>query len=168
MKTSGFRRGCLVLLLFSSFALLASVNIKNAAAMGKGNSAATGEPDDIKAVKQIEQSIGEAMLAVDIDKLNQIYADDWATVVSSGEIHTKHSLLDNFKSGRNKLIWYELGPIDAQAVGDIAVVHGSVKEKMIRGGKEFNGEVLYMDLFKKRAGKWVLVRSAGAKVNAGS
>jgi len=166
MKRSIFRQGCVALLLFSSLALWATVSIRDAAAMSQGNSAPVGNPADIEAVKQLGRTMGDAMVAVDIDKLNKIYADDWATVGSSGEVRTKQSVLDNLKSGKYKLIWYELGPIDVQVVGDVAVAHGSVKEKSIYGGKEFNGDVLYMDLLKKSAGKWTVVRSASTKTNA--
>jgi hypothetical protein len=44
------------------------------------------------------------------------------------------------------------------------VVHGSVTEKRIRDGKDTSGQVVWMDLLEKREGKWVVVRSAGAKV----
>jgi hypothetical protein len=43
-------------------------------------------------------------------------------------------------------------------------VHGSVKEKRTRAGKDVSGEYLYMDLMEKRNGTWVVIRSAGAKV----
>jgi ketosteroid isomerase-like protein len=106
--------------------------------------------------------MGDAMVAFDIDKLNQIYAADWATVSASGKIVTKESVLHYIKSGKNKLVSYELGPMDVQVVGDVAVAHGSVIEKRIRDGKDVDGEGVYMDLLKTRAGKWVVVRSAGA------
>ena len=83
------------------------------------------------------------MVAVDIDKLNQIYADDWATVSISGKIVTRESVLHYIKSGKNKFVSYELGPMDVQVVGDVAVAHGSVTEKRIRDGKEVDGEGLY-------------------------
>ena len=57
--------------------------------------------------------MGDAMVAVDIDKLNQIYADDWAIVSSSGKVVTKN-ILSGFEPGADKLISYELGPIDIQ------------------------------------------------------
>ena len=41
------------------------------------------DPADIEAVKQLEEGMGKAMMAGDIDKLNQIYADDFATFGSS-------------------------------------------------------------------------------------
>lgn len=163
MKMSVFRQGCVVLLLFSTLAWWASGSIRGASAMGKGKSAPAGDSTDVDAIKQLGQDMGNAMVAGDIDKLNQIYADDWATI-SSGKIVTKENLLGDFKSFHDKLEWFENGPIDVQVYGDVAVANGTVKEKRIRDGKDTSGEFAYMDLLKKRAGKWVVVRSAGARV----
>jgi ketosteroid isomerase-like protein len=118
----------------------------------------------VDTIKQLERDMGNAMVAGDIDKLNQIYADDWATVASSGKVVTKESLLSDFKSFHDKLEWFELGPIDVQVFGNIAVAQGSVKEKRTGNGKDTSGQFLWMDLLEKRAGKWVVVRSAGARV----
>ena len=126
--------------------------------------APSNDPAAVDAVKQVGQDMGDAMVAGDIDKLNQIYADDWATVDSSGKIFTKESLLSDFKSGKHKLEWFENGPVDVQVFGDVAVAQGSVKEKRIQNGKDTSGQFLWMDLLKKRAGKWAVVRSAGARV----
>ena len=125
------------------------------------------DPDDIAAIKQIGRDMGDAMVAVDIDKLNQIYADDWAIVGSSGKVITKETILSDFKSGADKLVSYELGPIDVQVLGDIAVAHGTVSEKRVRNGKDVSGEGVYMDFLEKRAGKWVVVRSGGRIVPIG-
>jgi ketosteroid isomerase-like protein len=100
------------------------------------------------------------MVAVDIDKLDHIYADDWAIVSSSGKVFIKEKILDDFKSGADKLVSDELGPIDVQVLGDIAVAHGSVREKRIRNGKDVSGEGVYMDFLEKRAGKWVRFTSS--------
>jgi hypothetical protein len=48
------------------------------------------------------------------------------------------------------------------------VAHGSVTEKRIREGKDVSGQAVYMDLLKKRAGKWVVLRSAGAVAKSGN
>jgi ketosteroid isomerase-like protein len=103
-------------------------------------------------------------VAGDVDKLNQIYADDWATVGSSGKTFNKESVLDDFKSGKDKLLSFENGPIDVQVVGNVAVAQGSVTEKRTGDGKDESGEFVWNDLLKKRAGKWVVVRSAAARV----
>jgi ketosteroid isomerase-like protein len=125
-------------------------------------------PDSIKAlpdpgaaeeIKKIEQDIGDAMVAVDLEKLNQAYADDWATVGSSGKLYRKEGLLNDFKSGEYKLISFELESMKAQAFGNVAVVQAGVKEKTIEDGKDINRQVAFLDLFEKRSGKWVIVRS---------
>jgi ketosteroid isomerase-like protein len=126
--------------------------------------APSNDPAVVGAVKQVGQDMGDAMVAGDIDKLNQIFADDWATVDSSGKISTKEGLLSDLKSGKHKLEWFENGPIDVQVFGDVAVAQGSVKEKRTDKGKDTSGQFLWMDLLKKRAGKWAVVRSAGARV----
>jgi|ERR1700733_973839 len=120
--------------------------------------------EDPTAIKQLEQDMGDAMVRVDIDKLNQIYADDFATIGSSAKVITKKDLLGDFESFHDKLESFETGPMDVQVFGNVAVVHGSVTEKRIRDGKDASGEFVWMDLLEKRAGKWVVVRSAGARV----
>jgi ketosteroid isomerase-like protein len=122
------------------------------------------DPTIVETMKQFAQDTGDAMVAADVDKLNQIYADDWATVDSSGKIFTKESLLSNFKSGKHKLLSFEIGPMDVQVFGDVAVVQASVTEKRLHDGKDISGQFVFMDLLKKRGDKWVIVRTLGAKV----
>lgn len=144
----------------------ASAGIREALALGEGGDAPAPSKDRavIEAVRKVERDMGDAMVAVDIDRLNQIFADDWATIGSSGRIITKEKVLEDFKSGKDKLVSFENGPIDVQVFGDIAVAHGGVTEKRIREGKDDSGESVWMDLLEKRAGKWVVVRSASAGV----
>jgi ketosteroid isomerase-like protein len=142
----------------------AGVGIREAAAIGEGSnsSAPLNDPSDVAAIKQIGRDMGDAMVAVDIDKLDQIFADDWSATGISGKVVTKEKILRDFKSGADKLVAYELGPIDVQVLGNFAVAHGSVTEQRLRDGKDASGQGVYMDLLEKRAGKWVVVRSGGA------
>ena len=164
MKTRVFSKWFVVLCLFSAFVWWASGSIREVSAMGKSESAPARDSADVAAIKQLGQDMGNAMVAGDVDKLSQIYADDWATVESSGKVITKETMLTDFKSFHDKLEWFEIGPIDVQVYGDVAVANGTVKEKRNRDGKDTSGEFAYMELLKKRAGKWVVVRSAGARV----
>ena len=122
------------------------------------------DPTVVNALKQLEQDMGDAMVRVDIDKLNQIYADDFATIGSSGRTATKKDLLRDFESFHDKLESFEIGPMDVQVFGNVAVVHGSVTEKRTRDGKDTSGQFVWMDLLEMREGKWVVVRSADARV----
>jgi ketosteroid isomerase-like protein len=126
---------------------------------------ASQDPTDISAIKQLAQDMGDAMVHVDIDKLNQIYADDFITVGRSGKVITKADILGDFQSFHDKLESFENGPIDVQVFGNVAVSNGSVSEKRIRDGKSVDGVFLWMDLLEKRAGKWQVVRSAGSRIN---
>ena len=131
---------------------------------GDSTQAQSQDPAIVETMKQFAQDTGDAMVAGDIDKLSQIYADDWATIVSSGEIFTKESLLNDFKSGKHKLLSFELGPMDVQVFGDVAIVQASVTEKRLHDGKDISGQFVFMDLLKKRDGKWVIVRTLGTRV----
>jgi len=123
------------------------------------------DPTVIESIKQFEQEIGDAMVARNTEKLNQRYADDWATITSSGSAFTKESLLDDFKSGNHKLVSFEAGPMDVRVLGDVAMVQASVSEKRVQDGKDISGQFVFMDLLKKRGGKWVIVRTLGARVS---
>jgi ketosteroid isomerase-like protein len=125
--------------------------------------AGVNDPSAVDAIKQLEQEMGDAMVAGDIAKLSQIYADDFATV-SSGKVITKETLLTDFKSFHDKLEWFENGPMDVHVYGNVAVATASVKEKRNQDGKDTSGEFVWMDLLEKRDGKWVVVRSAGARL----
>ena len=122
------------------------------------------DPGVVNAVRQLEQDMGDAMVRGDIGTLSRIYADDFATIGSSGKTITKKDLLRDFESFHDKLESFELGPMDVQVFGNVAVVHGSVTEKRIRDGKDVSGEFAWMDLLEKRAGNWVVLRSAGTSV----
>lgn len=129
-------------------------------------SAQSQDPMVVENIKRFEEEVGNAMVARNIEKLNQTYADDWATVGSSGKIFTKEGLLDDFKSAKHNLVSFENGPIAVQALGDVAVVEASVTEKRIQDGKDISGQFVFLDLLKKRSGKWVIIRTLGARVNS--
>jgi len=145
------RTTSIVIVLISVLALIQS----------RGQATGTSAVDTIK---QLEQEMGDAMIAGDVDKLNQIYADDFATVGSSGKVITKETLLTDFKSFHDKLEWFENGPIDVQLYGNVAVASASVKERRTRDGTDTSGEFVWVDLLENRAGKWVVVRSTGARL----
>jgi hypothetical protein len=121
-------------------------------------------PTVVDTLKQLELDLGDATVAVDIDKLNQILADDWESIGTAGKVYTKESVLRDVKSGKDKLESFELGPMDVQVFGNVAAAHGRVTEKRSWDGKDNSGAFVWMDLVEKRGGKWAIVRSAGARV----
>lgn len=126
--------------------------------------AQTKDKSAVDTIKQLEQEIGDAMVAKDTDKLNQLYADDWAAIGYSGNVINKQILLTDFKSFHDNLESFKIGPMDVQVFGNVSVAHGTVTEKRSRDGKDTSGEFVWMDLLQMRAGKWVVVRTAGARL----
>ena len=122
------------------------------------------DPAAVSSIRQIEQDMGDAMVRADIARLGQIYAEDFVTVGSSGKVVTRKDILNNFESFHDKLESFENGPVSVEVFGNIAVAHGSVTEKRTRDGKDTSGDFVWMDLLEKRAGKWVVIRSAGARL----
>jgi hypothetical protein len=49
--------------------------------------------------------------------------------------------------------------MDVKVLGSVAVVQGSDTEKSTNDGKDSSGKYVWTDVFAKRDGKWVAVRS---------
>jgi len=121
-------------------------------------------PSVSQAVKQLEHDWEDALKAGDADKLGEILADDWMSIGYDGKRRTKQEELADVKSGKDKLESFEIGPMDVKVLGNIAVVQGGDSEKSSSGGKDTSGKYAWMDVFVKREGKWVVVRSQVAMV----
>ena len=121
-------------------------------------------PSVADAVKQLEHDWVDAAKASDTDKLGQILADDWAGIGYDGSKQTKKTYVADWKSGKSKLESFEFGPMDVKVMGSVAVVQGSDTEKSATNGKDSSGKFVWMDVFAKRDGKWVAVRSQSAMV----
>lgn len=114
-------------------------------------------------IHQLERDWVDAMIAGDIDKLNQIVADDWTEGIP-GKIGTKASFLADVRSGRHKLETCTFGPSDVKVFGDVAVLQGSVTETSSTDGQHTTYQVGYMDVWVKRGARWVVVRSHANKL----
>ncbi len=113
-------------------------------------------------IKQIERDWAEAMTGGDLDKVGQIVADDWTGIAYDGRKITKQSLLADVKAGKNKAESIEVGPMNVKLLGNVAVVQGSDTEKSVMNGAETTGKWVWMDVFVRRQGKWLAIRSQSA------
>ena len=55
--------------------------------------------------------------------------------------------------------------MDVKVIGNVAVVQGSDTEKSSYKGTDTSGKWAWMDVFVKRDGKWLAVRSQLARVS---
>jgi hypothetical protein len=111
-------------------------------------------------LKQLEQDYGDAIREGNLERIDQIMAEDWRGVGNSGRVANKESALEFVKSGKSKLEWFEIGPRDVQVLSDdVAVVQASVKERRNVAGVTTNITIAYLDVWVKRDNRWVLLRS---------
>ena len=123
--------------------------------------APTQAPSVHDTIMELIHEWADAEMTSDVDKLNQIVADDW-TDGYPGHLITKTAFLSGVRSGDRKLLSCELEPHEVTAFGDIAVVQGSVTER--RAGVDGIMHVAYIDVWSKRGGKWQVVRSLSKKL----
>jgi ketosteroid isomerase-like protein len=119
-----------------------------------------------QALKQLEQDWIDAEKAGDMEKLGRIVADDWTGLDNDGRRLTKQQLIARMKNGNAKLESIELGPMEVKVLGDAAVVQGSDIEVGTTNGKHTKVEIIWMDVFANRDGKWVCVRSQSARAQS--
>ncbi|HVN42731.1 MAG TPA: nuclear transport factor 2 family protein [Steroidobacteraceae bacterium] len=124
-------------------------------------------PGAAEAIKKIENSWSDAQKRGDAAFIGQILADDWQGLGPDGKTETKQSVLERIKSGDSKVTAIENGPMDVKflANGTVAVVHGSDMEKSSSKGKDTSGKWVWTDVFEKRQGKWLAVRSQATPVH---
>jgi ketosteroid isomerase-like protein len=129
----------------------------------------TRAPSTAETLKQLERDWAVAIKAGDGEQVSRILGDDWVEVSNDGRKITKEQLIAGVKSGRVKVESIEFGPMDVKVLGDAAVVQGSHVEKSTTNGQRISGEVVWMDVFANRDGKWVVVRSqSAARVEVGA
>ncbi|HXY02936.1 MAG TPA: nuclear transport factor 2 family protein [Terriglobales bacterium] len=127
---------------------------------------AAKSPSVSQSLKQLESDWADATKAADTAKLDEILGDDWLAIGygAEGGKQTKKGYIDAVKSGSIKVESFEMGPMDVKVFGNVAVVQGSDTEKSTANGKDSSGKYVWMDVFAKRDGKWVAVRSQSALV----
>lgn len=116
----------------------------------------------VEALKELEREWAVAIKAGDGEHIGRILGDDWIEVSNDGKKLTKGQLIAGVKSGRVKVESIDFGPLDVKLLGDVAVVQGSHVENSTANGQRTRGEVVWMDVFANRDGKWVVVRSESA------
>ena len=130
-----------------------------------GGTSPAPSSDVAETLKQLELDYGDAIKAVDLDRIDQIMADDWRGVSGTGRVANKQDALEFVKSRKSALEWFELGPRDVKVLGDdVAVVQASVSERRNAAGVATTFTAVYLDVWMKRDNRWVLVRSQTAKL----
>jgi ketosteroid isomerase-like protein len=109
-------------------------------------------------LRQLERDWADAEGAGDSARIARILADDWTGVGNDGSKLTKEQLIARIKSRKVRTPSVELGPMEVKVLGEVAVVQGRDLERSAA-----NGDLVWMDVFTRRDGQWVAVRSQSAR-----
>lgn len=91
--------------------------------------------DDSNAILEIERRRRAALVAVDLDELERLFAEDLIHVHSTGMKHTKAELLRHIEQKRAFLA-IDRGDLQIRVEGPIAVITGTMTNRMCsRDGK---------------------------------
>lgn len=121
---------------------------------------------DADTLRQLSRNWADATKAIDVNRLSQIFADDYRYVGTYGKIKSKEDVLSYVQTRDIRLESFEFGPMDVKLVGTVGVVQGSITQHFIntKDGKHEDYSSTWMDVWEKRGDKWVLIRSKGNNI----
>jgi len=111
----------------------------------------------------LEQQWNDAILRNDSTAAGAFMAAEWSEITSEGSVLTRAEDLAELVGGYHATS-LRLSEIVVRVYGDAAVVSGVSEEQSAYRGKDTSGRSRWMDVWVRRAGKWVCVESTVAKV----
>ena len=111
----------------------------------------------------MEKKWNEAYLRKDVAVLNRILADDIIIIYGDGTRATKSE--DIASIGLDEQIESStLDDFQVQVYGDTAVVMSRLTASGVRQGKHFNAQFRYIDVYRKRDGRWQCVITQNTRI----
>ena len=112
-------------------------------------------PDE-SVLRSLERAQANAVVEMDFDVLEEIYADDFIFTHGTGEEHDKTRWFDALSSGRDYLS-REHEMIEIELHGDLGIVYGVLLVHAKINGVEGQFRARYVRVYKQREGRWLLV-----------
>lgn len=126
-------------------------------------SAITDVKTDEEQILALHEAGDKALMTADLTVLAKIFADDYVQYNENGKAFTKQDVLNNFSTGAIRYPSIVSTSRWIRVFGDMAVVHGSESDEVEADGQRFPVRYVYLDVLRKRDGKWKLVASQLAR-----
>ena len=111
---------------------------------------------DEAVLRSLERAQASAVVEMDFDVLEEIYADDFIFTHGTGEVHDKTRWFDALSSGRDYLS-REHEMIEIELHDDLGIVYGVLLVHAKINGVEGQFRARYVRVYKQREGRWLLV-----------
>jgi ketosteroid isomerase-like protein len=121
--------------------------------------------DDEQEIVKLFEDGDRALMAADQAELSRIFAADYIQYDDSGKAFTKQDVLNLLKTGSIRYVSMVSTGRRIRLFGNIAVVHGSEENEVEQDGKRFPVRYVYMDVVRKRKGRWKIVASQLARAS---
>ena len=132
------------------------------------NRAAVGQAVPDTAARHLialEREWNDAILHNDRTIAGSFMALEWTEITSTGSVLTRTEDLEELVDGYHATSLLQ-SDIEVQIFGDAAVVSGTNEEKSSYRGQDTSGRFRWMDVWVRRAGRWVCVKSTVARITA--
>ena len=116
----------------------------------------TAQNSDEAVLRSLEWAQANAVVEMDFDVLEEIYADDFIFTHGTGEVHDKTRWFDALSSGRDYLS-REHEMIEVELHGDLGIVYGVLLVHAKINGIEGQFRARYVRVYKQRGDRWLLV-----------
>ena len=107
-------------------------------------------------LRSLERAQANAVVEMDFDALEEIYAADFIFTHGTGEVHDKTRWFDALSSGRDYLS-REHEMIEIELHGDLGIVYGVLLVHAKINGIEGQFRARYVRVYKQRGDRWLLV-----------
>jgi len=111
---------------------------------------------DEAVLRSLERAQASAVVEMDFDVLEEIYADDFIFTHGTGEVHDRTRWFDALSSGRDYLS-REHEMIEIELHGDLGIVYGVLLVHAKINEVEGQFRARYVRVYKQREGRWLLV-----------
>lgn len=121
---------------------------------------------DLSQIRQLFEDGDRALIAADIAELRRIYAADYVQFDDAGAECKRPELIRRLTSGDLQFLsMRSIGRTIRLLQDDIGIVHGSEEDEIQQGKRRLRVNYIFMDVVRKRRGKWQIVASQLAKPN---
>ncbi|HEY5855106.1 MAG TPA: nuclear transport factor 2 family protein [Aldersonia sp.] len=99
----------------------------------------------------------EAMIAADVPRLSELFADDMMWIHATARVDTKAGLLESIGSGKTKYLAIDISDETLRVINDLAFLSGIAVMKAEIAGNVRDIENRYTIVWQLDAGKWQVV-----------